>query len=128
MQSFLFRKQIFLPQDHGSWVFILSPLLIGLFAGKHFTYASFNLVVAALAAMPLEALLLGGCTSLTPAIGDQLAKMRTLRVLDLSNLPLLHSATLPKLPASLERLSLQDSSRLRVTQLAAPLPVPASIA
>ena len=50
MQSFLFRKQIFLPQDHGSWVFILSPLLIGLFAGKHFTYASFNLVVAALAA------------------------------------------------------------------------------
>ena len=50
MQSSLFRKQIFLPQDHGSWVFILSPLLIGLFAGKHFTYASFNLVVAALAA------------------------------------------------------------------------------
>lgn len=50
MQSSLFRKQIFLPQDHGSWVFILSPLLIGLFAGKHFNYASFNLVVAALAA------------------------------------------------------------------------------
>ena len=50
MQASLFRKQIFLPQDHGSWVFILSPLLIGLFAGKHFNYASFNLVVAALAA------------------------------------------------------------------------------
>lgn len=50
MQPSLFRKQIFLPQDHGSWVFILSPLLIGLFAGKHFNYASFNLVVAALAA------------------------------------------------------------------------------
>ena len=50
MQPFLFRKQIFLPQDHGAWVFILSPLLIGLFAGKHFSYASFNLVVAAMAA------------------------------------------------------------------------------
>ena len=49
MQASVFRKQIFLPQDHGSWVFILSPLLIGLFAGKHFTYASFNFVVAALA-------------------------------------------------------------------------------
>jgi len=50
MQKTLFRKQIFLPQDHGSWVFILSPLLIGLFAGKHFNYASFNLVIAAMGA------------------------------------------------------------------------------
>ena len=50
MQKTLFRKQIFLPQDHGSWVFILSPLLIGLFAGKHFNYASFNLIVAAMGA------------------------------------------------------------------------------
>jgi hypothetical protein len=45
-----FRKSIFLPQDHGSWVFILSPLLIGLFAGQTFNYASFNLTVAAMAA------------------------------------------------------------------------------
>jgi len=50
MQKTLFRKQIFLPQDHGSWVFILSPLLIGLFAGKHFNYASFNLIIAAMGA------------------------------------------------------------------------------
>ena len=50
MQKSLFRKQIFLPQDHGSWVFILSPLLIGLFAGKHFNYASFNLIIAAMGA------------------------------------------------------------------------------
>lgn len=49
MQTY-FRKQIFLPQDHGSWVFILSPLMIGLFAGKHFSTASFNLIIAALAA------------------------------------------------------------------------------
>ena len=48
-QSYL-RKQIFLPQDHGSWVFIFSPLLIGLFAGGRFTFASLSLVIAALAA------------------------------------------------------------------------------
>ena len=44
------RKQIFLPQDHGSWVFILSPLLVGLFAGGRFTLASLSLVLAATAA------------------------------------------------------------------------------
>ncbi|HEY3473842.1 MAG TPA: YwiC-like family protein, partial [Anaerolineales bacterium] len=44
------RKQIFLPLDHGSWVFIFSPLLIGLFAGGRFAIASFSLVVAAIAA------------------------------------------------------------------------------
>src|SRR5829696_1102936 len=41
------RKQIFLPQDHGSWVFIFSPLLIGLFAAKQFSPASIYLVIAA---------------------------------------------------------------------------------
>jgi len=46
----LFRRQIALPQDHGSWVFLLSPLLIGLAAGKTFNAASLALLVAALAA------------------------------------------------------------------------------
>lgn len=46
----LFRKHIAIPQDHGSWVFILSPLLVGIFAGGAFTPASFSLVIAALAA------------------------------------------------------------------------------
>ena len=50
MQSAYLRKQIYLPQDHGSWVFIFSPLLIGLFAGGSFTVASLSLVVAAVAA------------------------------------------------------------------------------
>jgi hypothetical protein len=50
----LFRPQIALPQDHGSWVFILSPLLIGLFAGGHFTPASINLIVAAMGAFLLR--------------------------------------------------------------------------
>jgi hypothetical protein len=45
-----FRSQIALPQDHGSWVFILSPLLIGLFAGRGFSAASLALLIAALAA------------------------------------------------------------------------------
>ena len=44
------RKQIILPQDHGSWVFIFSPLLIGLFAGGRVTLASLSLVSAAIAA------------------------------------------------------------------------------
>lgn len=50
MQTSYLRKQIYLPQDHGAWVFIFSPLLIGLFAGGRFTFASFNLVLAAIAA------------------------------------------------------------------------------
>lgn len=50
MRTFYFRKQIFLPQDHGSWVFILSPLLIGLFAGGRFNFASLDLIIAAMAA------------------------------------------------------------------------------
>ena len=50
----LFRKHIAIPQDHGSWVFILSPLLIGIFAGGTFTFSTFNLVIAAMAAFMLR--------------------------------------------------------------------------
>lgn len=50
----LFRKQIALPQDHGSWVFILSPLLIGLFAGEEIRPASINLIIAAMGAFLLR--------------------------------------------------------------------------
>jgi hypothetical protein len=39
-----------LPQDHGSWVFLFSPLLIGLFAGQTFSPASLAVVVGAVAA------------------------------------------------------------------------------
>lgn len=46
----LFHRRIALPQDHGSWVFILSPLLIGLFVGGRFTLASIYLVCAAMSA------------------------------------------------------------------------------
>lgn len=46
----LFVRRIAIPQDHGSWVFILSPLLIGLFAGGRFTLASAFFVLAAMAA------------------------------------------------------------------------------
>jgi len=50
MRTTYFRKQFFLPQDHGSWVFIFSPLLIGLFAGAKFTWASLSLTIASIAA------------------------------------------------------------------------------
>jgi len=43
-----------LPQDHGSWVFIFSPLLIGLFLGGKFTFASLSLVVASITAFLLR--------------------------------------------------------------------------
>lgn len=46
----VFVRHIALPQDHGSWVFLFSPLLIGLFAARNFNFASLILVVAALAA------------------------------------------------------------------------------
>ncbi|HEY5729364.1 MAG TPA: YwiC-like family protein [Anaerolineales bacterium] len=50
----LFRKQVAIPQDHGSWIFILSPLTIGIFAGGAFTLDSLNLVIAAMAAFMLR--------------------------------------------------------------------------
>jgi hypothetical protein len=45
-----FRRHIALPQDHGSWVFLISPLLIGLFAGSSFMSASVYLIAAAFSA------------------------------------------------------------------------------
>ena len=50
----MFKKHIAIPQDHGSWVFILSPLLIGMFAGGVFTLAAFNIFIAAMAAFMLR--------------------------------------------------------------------------
>jgi hypothetical protein len=49
-----FKKQIALPQDHGSWVFILSPLLIGIFARGVFSSSTFNLIVAAMSAFMIR--------------------------------------------------------------------------
>ena len=53
-RPFFFVRHIALPQDHGSWVFLFSPLLIGLFAAQSFTIASLILVIAALAAFLLR--------------------------------------------------------------------------
>ncbi|MBK9208599.1 MAG: YwiC-like family protein [Anaerolineales bacterium] len=49
-----FKKQIALPQDHGSWVFILTPLLVGIFASGTFNYATFNLIIAAMSAFMIR--------------------------------------------------------------------------
>jgi hypothetical protein len=46
----IFRKYVALPTDHGSWVFLLSPLLIGLFAGGSWSVATLILILAATAA------------------------------------------------------------------------------
>ena len=46
----VWQRHIALTQEHGSWVFLFSPLLIGLFAGGRFNLASVYLIVTALAA------------------------------------------------------------------------------
>ena len=46
----LFLRHVALPSDHGSWVFLLSPLLIGLFAGNSRSLATIYLIITALAA------------------------------------------------------------------------------
>jgi hypothetical protein len=42
------RRHVALPSDHGSWVFLLSPLTIGLFVGGRWTTPCLYLVIAAL--------------------------------------------------------------------------------
>ncbi len=49
-----FRKHVFLPQDHGSWVFILSPLLVGAFAARAFSLNLLALIFAAMSAYLLR--------------------------------------------------------------------------
>ncbi len=49
-RSDILKKHIALPQDHGSWVFLISPLLIGLFAGGSFDLATPFLILAAFSA------------------------------------------------------------------------------
>lgn len=47
-------KHVAVPIEHGSWVFLFSPLLIGLFAGKNFHTGSLLLIGAALSAFMLR--------------------------------------------------------------------------
>jgi len=46
----IFKRHVALPGDHGSWVFLLSPLLIGLAAGGTWKTVTSYLVVACMAA------------------------------------------------------------------------------
>ena len=50
----IFKRHIALPQDHGSWAFIISPLLIGGFAAGTLNASTMLLVVAALGAFLLR--------------------------------------------------------------------------
>ncbi len=52
--SSYFRRHIALPAEHGAWVFILSPLLIGLFAAGQWFTSQLLLIIAALAAFLLR--------------------------------------------------------------------------
>ncbi len=54
MSSVFFRRYIALPQDHGSWVFLFMPLLIGIFAGKDFTTPALAIVFGAVAGFLLR--------------------------------------------------------------------------
>ena len=54
MNKSLFRRHIALPQDHGSWVFLFSPLAIGLFTGKVFTPTSIAVIIGSVAAFLLR--------------------------------------------------------------------------
>ena len=45
----IFQRQIFITNEHGSWVFLLSPLLIGIFAGQSWSLDAVTLVLGALA-------------------------------------------------------------------------------
>jgi hypothetical protein len=49
-----FKKQIAIPQDHGSWVFILSPLLIGIFTGGKFNIPILSLTIGAMSAFMIR--------------------------------------------------------------------------
>ncbi len=46
----IFNRQIAVPSDHGSWVFLLSPLLIGFFTAYHWNPAGWYLILAAVTA------------------------------------------------------------------------------
>jgi hypothetical protein len=46
----LLNSNIAIPQDHGSWVFLISPLLIGLFAAPNWSRATLLLIITSLAA------------------------------------------------------------------------------
>ncbi len=50
----LFRKHVAIPQDHGSWVFLIAPLAIGLFTGGTLRLGSGFLALAALAGFLLR--------------------------------------------------------------------------
>lgn len=54
IQNRLWRRHVAFPSDHGSWVFLLSPFLIGSFAAQRWTPASNYLFLAALSTFLLR--------------------------------------------------------------------------
>lgn len=50
----IFNKQIAFPSDHGSWVFLISPLLIGFFAAPRWPSEGIYLILSALSAFMIR--------------------------------------------------------------------------
>jgi len=73
--------------------------------------------IAALAGLKLETLLLGESETLTDGIGDTLAKMTTLRTLDLGGLPRITGAVLAKVPPGLTSLSIDGNRQFGTRDL-----------
>lgn len=48
------KKIYYLPQDHGSWALLFSPLLIGLFSAPHFNRVSITIIAGAVLAFLLR--------------------------------------------------------------------------
>ena len=46
----MFRAHVALPAEHGAWLLLLGPLVIGLFAGGRWSVVSLYLIVASLSA------------------------------------------------------------------------------
>lgn len=68
--------------------------------------------VARLVGLPLETLRIGGCDALTDAVGDTLARLPSLRILDLAHLPKITGALLGKLPNGLHALRLDECAKV----------------
>ena len=90
------RRQVALPPEHGAWVFLLAPLLIGIAAGGRLRVPTIYLVVAALCAFLVRQPITIGLKALTrrrsrdvlPAVGFWIAGYSALGLLHVVGLVL----------------------------------------
>ena len=85
---------------------------------KHDEIGVTDVAVAALAKLPLEALLLGGCEQLTDAIAPTLRGLAGLRTVDLGTLPKTTPKVLEALHPTLVKLSIAENGHYPASDLA----------